>query len=86
MLGVAAGVMIVASFWSLLAPAIELSAESGGLAWGPPLIGFLAGGAFLWVADKLLPHLHPGFAMSEAEGIHTSWRRSTLLVLAESRA
>lgn len=82
MLGVAAGVMIAASFWSLLAPAIELSAESGGLAWGPPLIGFLAGGAFLWVADKLLPHLHPGFAMSEAEGIHTSWRRSTLLVLA----
>jgi len=82
MLGMAAGVMIAASFWSLLAPAIDLSAENGGPSWGPPLAGFLAGGVFLWAADKLLPHLHPGFAMSEAEGIHTSWRRSTLLVLA----
>lgn len=82
MLGMAAGVMIAASFWSLLAPAIELSAQDGGAPWGPPLVGFLAGGVFLWAADKMLPHLHPGFAMSEAEGIHTSWRRSTLLVLA----
>ena len=50
--------------------------------WGPPLVGFLAGGAALWGIDKLLPHLHPGLAMSEAEGVSTSWRRSTLLVLA----
>ena len=50
--------------------------------WVPPLIGFLAGGVFLWVTDKLLPHLHPGMRMANAEGIKTSWQRSTLLVLA----
>jgi ZIP family zinc transporter len=60
MLGFAAGVMIAASFWSLLAPAIELS-EAGSLPeWVPPVIGFLAGGVFLRVLDRLLPHLHPG--------------------------
>jgi zinc transporter, ZIP family len=60
MLGFAAGVMIAASFWSLLAPAIELS-EAGALpSWVPPVIGFLAGGVFLRVLDRLLPHLHPG--------------------------
>ena len=80
MLGMAAGVMIAASFWSLLAPAIEL-ARSGPLPpWMPATIGFLAGGAFLWIVDKLLPHLHPG--TTQPEGIHTSWRRTTLLVLA----
>jgi len=78
MLGFAAGVMIAASYWSLLAPAIELSEGS----WFPAASGFLFGGAFLWISDKLLPHLHPGFPMSEKEGISTSWRRSTLLVLA----
>jgi zinc transporter, ZIP family len=78
MLGLAAGVMIAASFWSLLAPAIEMSGGS----FVPALIGFLTGGAFLLMTDKILPHLHPGLAMDEAEGIHTSWRRSTLLVLA----
>lgn len=82
MLGVAAGVMIAASFWSLLAPAIELSEEMGMLPWAPAVVGFLAGGAFLQLFDKVLPHLHSGFRMDEAEGIHTSWRRSTLLVLA----
>jgi ZIP family zinc transporter len=82
MLGFAAGVMIAASFWSLLAPAIDLS-EGGSLpVWGPPVIGFLAGGIFLRLLDLLLPHLHPGMKMSEAEGIHTSWRRSVLLVSA----
>jgi ZIP family zinc transporter len=82
MLGFAAGVMIAASFWSLLAPAIELS-EAGSLpVWVPPVIGFLAGGSFLRLLDRLLPHLHPGMKMSEAEGIHTSWRRSVLLVSA----
>jgi ZIP family zinc transporter len=82
MLGFAAGVMIAASFWSLLAPAIEM-AESGPLpAYVPAVVGFLAGGGFLWVVDKLLPHLHLNFPTSEAEGISTSWRRSILLVLA----
>ncbi len=82
LLGTAAGVMIAASFWSLLAPAIELSEEIWGQAWIPATIGFLAGGAFLWAVDKILPHLHPGLKMSEAEGVKTSWQRSTLLVLA----
>jgi len=82
LLGMAAGVMIAASFWSLLAPAITLSEDMGHPAWLPPLIGFLAGGACLWGIDKILPHLHPGLAMSDAEGVSTSWRRSTLLVLA----
>jgi len=72
MLGFAAGVMIAASFWSLLAPAIELS-EGGSLpVWVPPIIGFLAGGVFLRLLDRVLPHLHPGMKMSEAEGIETS--------------
>lgn len=82
MLGCAAGVMIAASYWSLLAPAIAMVEHQGGTPWIPPLIGFLSGGAFLWTADKLLPHLHPGFPLSEAEGIKTSWQRSVLLVLA----
>ena len=82
MLGFAAGVMIAASFWSLLAPAIELS-EGGSLpVWVPPVIGFLAGGFFLRALDRVLPHLHPGMKMSEAEGPHTTWRRSVLLVSA----
>ncbi len=82
MLGFAAGVMIAASFWSLLAPAIEMSEEMGQTAWIPAVIGFLLGGAFLWGVDKILPHLHIGFPMEEAEGIKTSWQRSVLLVLA----
>ena len=82
MLGFAAGVMIAASYWSLLAPAIAMVEQHGGTPWIPPLIGFLGGGIFLWTADKLLPHLHPGFPVSEAEGIKTSWQRSVLLVLA----
>ena len=82
MLGFAAGVMIAASYWSLLAPAIAMAEESGGPAWVPATIGFLLGGAFLLLIDKLLPHVHPGFPADEAEGISTSWRRSVLLVLA----
>lgn len=82
MLGFAAGVMIAASFWSLLAPAIEMSEESGGSSWVPATVGFLLGGAFLWLVDKILPHLHVGFPMEEAEGLKTSWQRSILLVLA----
>jgi ZIP family zinc transporter len=82
MLGFAAGVMIAASYWSLLAPAIEMAEESNWPAWVPATSGFLLGGGFLWLIDKLLPHLHPGFPEEEAEGISTSWRRSVLLVLA----
>ena len=82
MLGFAAGVMIAASYWSLLAPAIEMAEESNLPAWVPATTGFLLGGAFLWLIDKLLPHLHPGFPTEEAEGVSTSWRRSVLLVLA----
>ncbi len=82
MLGFAAGVMIAASFWSLLSPAIELAEESGNVAWVPAVVGFLAGGCFLWMADQLLPHLHMGLPTSQAEGVHTSWRRSVLLVMA----
>lgn len=82
MLGFAAGVMIAASFWSLLAPAIELAGEGGGNDWLPVAIGFLAGGAFLFIVDKILPHLHIGYELSEAEGIKTHWQRSILLVTA----
>jgi ZIP family zinc transporter len=82
MLGFAAGVMIAASYWSLLAPAIEMAEESNLPAWIPATTGFLLGGAFLWLIDKLLPHLHPGFPTNEAEGVKTSWQRSVLLVLA----
>jgi ZIP family zinc transporter len=78
MLGFAAGVMIAASYWSLLAPAIEMADGH----WAPATIGFLLGGGFLWVVDRILPHLHPGLPMGEAEGIRTSWQRSVLLVLA----
>jgi len=78
MLGFAAGVMIAASYWSLLAPAIAMSDGS----WFPAATGFVLGGVFLWGVDKTLPHLHPGLAMKDAEGIKTSWQRSVLLVLA----
>ena len=80
-LGMAAGVMIAASFWSLLAPAIEMARDDyGSFAWVPALVGFLLGALALRLMDKLLPHLHPGLAA--AEGPKTSWHRSTLLVLA----
>jgi ZIP family zinc transporter len=82
MLGFAAGVMIAASYWSLLAPAIAMAEESSLPSWVPATTGFLAGGAFLLIVDKLLPHLHPGFPKEEAEGLSSSWRRSVLLVLA----
>jgi ZIP family zinc transporter len=83
MLGFAAGVMIAASFWSLLAPAIEMSERVSDLPnWMPALIGFMAGGLFLAGVDKVLPHLHLGLPTEAAEGPATSWRRSVLLVLA----
>jgi len=82
MLGFAAGVMLAASFWSLLSPAIEMCEESGRLPWLAPLIGFLLGGAFLKLADTLLPHVHIGMPTERAEGVKTSWKRSILLVTA----
>ena len=82
MLGFAAGVMIAASFWSLLSPAIEMARETSDKPWLPAVIGFLSGGFFLWLADQLLPHLHLGFPREEAEGVPTTWRRSILLVMA----
>jgi ZIP family zinc transporter len=82
MLGFAGGVMIAASYWSLLAPAIEMSEGGNVPVWLPPTVGFLMGAIFLRGIDRVLPHLHLGFPITEAEGIKTSWRRSTLLVLA----
>jgi len=69
MLGFAAGVMIAASYWSLLAPAIEMAKENSTPAWIPAVVGFLLGGVFLRLVDKVLPHLHMGFPIEEAEGI-----------------
>lgn len=82
MLGFAAGVMISASFWSLLVPAVEMAHLGDTPVWLPAAVGFLGGGAFLRVADHLLPHLHSGLPREAAEGPETAWRRSTLLVLA----
>ena len=82
MLGFAAGVMLAASFFSLLLPAIEMASAQGGVSWWPAAVGVLAGGVFLYGLDKILPHLHVGQPRSEAEGISTSWRRSVLLVSA----
>jgi len=82
MLGFAAGVMIAASYWSLLAPAIAMSQGKSIPAWVPAVAGFLLGGIFLRGIDRVLPHLHLGFPIEEAEGVKTGWGRSTLLVLA----
>lgn len=82
LLGFASGVMIAASYWSLLAPAIEMSKGSSVPTWFPPAVGFLIGALFLRAADRLLPHLHLGSPLKEAEGVPTSWQRATLLVLA----
>jgi len=82
MLGFAAGVMIAASFWSLLAPGIEMAEKMHQISWLTATIGFMGGGIFMRLVDKFLPHLHPGLAIDKSEGIKTSWQRSTLLVLA----
>lgn len=81
MLGFAAGVMIAASFWSLLAPAIDMAETNGQIPWLTAVIGFLLGGACLFGVDKILPHLHMGLPTNKAEGIKTSWERSILLIL-----
>lgn len=82
MLGFAAGVMIAASFWSLLNPALEMAESLGKTPWLICSLGFMAGGLFLLLVDKVLPHLHIGFSKEESEGIKTGWQRSVLLVLA----
>lgn len=82
MLGFASGIMIAASFWSLLNPAIEMAAAMGVNPVLPAVTGFLAGGLFLFLVDRTLPHLHMGLETGKAEGIKTSWQRSVLLVTA----
>ncbi len=79
LLGFTAGIMLAASFWSLLQPAISLSHELGQQAWISPAIGFIMGGAFLWLLDKLVPHLHLGMPLAKKEGIPTSWHKTILL-------
>lgn len=81
-LGFAAGVMIAASFWSLLNPAIALAEEMGGIPWVPALVGFVAGAASMRVLDLVLPHVHLFGTIESAEGVKTTWQRTTLLVLA----
>ncbi|MBN1259715.1 MAG: ZIP family metal transporter [Anaerolineae bacterium] len=80
MLGFAGGVMIAASYWSLLAPAIEMAEGGPAPAWVPAAVGFLLGGAFLRGIDFVLPHLHRG--ETKPEGVKTTWQRITLLILA----
>lgn len=82
MLGFAGGVMIAASYWSLLAPAIEMSESMGAAPWFPPAVGFILGAAVLFIMDKILPHLHIGYPTETAEGMETTWHRTTLVVLA----
>ncbi len=82
LLGFAGGIMIAASFWSLLVPAIELSGSSGLQACFPAAIGFILGGVFLRGMDRFLPHLHPGLPDSLAEGPKSSLGRTSLLVIA----
>jgi zinc transporter, ZIP family len=82
MLGFAAGVMIAASVWSLLIPSMDLAEADGLPKWMPALVGFVCGGLFLFAVDRILPHLHPGLSSDHAEGLKTSWSRSTLLVTA----
>lgn len=79
-LGFAAGVMIAASVWSLLIPAIEMAEKQGNIGWIPAGGGFLLGGIFLFMLDKLLPHMHIG--SEKPEGLKSSFKRTTMLVLA----
>ncbi|MDD3214005.1 MAG: ZIP family metal transporter, partial [Eubacteriales bacterium] len=80
LLGFASGVMIAASVWSLLIPAIEMAEASGRIAWIPAGVGFLAGIAFLLALDMMIPHLH--LHADRPEGIHSKLRKSFMLVLA----
>ncbi|WP_291137156.1 ZIP family metal transporter [Flavobacterium sp. UBA7663] len=80
MLGFTGGVMVAASFWSLLAPAIEMSGGDGFVKVIPAAVGFALGALFIFGLDKVLPHMHINF--KETEGIKSPWQRTTLLVLA----
>ena len=80
LLGFASGVMIAASVWSLLIPAIDMAQEQGQIAWLPATAGFLGGMAFLLVLDSLIPHLH--LESAEPEGVESSLKKTTMLVLA----
>ena len=80
MLGFTGGVMVAASFWSLLAPGIEMSPGEGFVKVIPAAVGFGLGALFIFGLDKVLPHLHINF--KKPEGVKTPWHRSTLLVLA----
>jgi len=82
MLGFTGGVMVAASFWSLLAPGIEMSPGEGFIKVIPAVVGFGLGALFLFGLDKVLPHLHVNFKESEKEGVKTPWHKTTLLVLA----
>jgi ZIP family zinc transporter len=82
MLGFTGGVMVAASFWSLLAPGIEMSPGEGFVKVIPAAVGFFLGALFLFGLDKVLPHLHLNFKESEAEGVKTPWHKTTLLTLA----
>lgn len=83
MLGFTGGVMVAASFWSLLNPSIELSEGMyPSMPWMPAAVGFLIGALFLFGLDKIMPHLHINFREEEKEGVKTEWHKTTLLVLA----
>ena len=80
LLGFASGVMIAASIWSLILPAIEMSEEQGKIAWVPAAIGFLFGIVFLLALDSLIPHLH--LNNDKPEGLRAQFKKTTMLVLA----
>lgn len=80
MLGFASGVMIAASFWSLLNPALSLAEKQNQMPAFIVSLGFLAGGAFLYLADHLIPHMHFG-PSNKKEGLSSNLKRSILLVL-----
>ncbi len=81
-LGFAAGIMIAASFWSLLEPSIEMAEALGLIKWLPAATGFILGALCIRIGDAYVPHLHLGLPKDSAEGIKTKWRRATLLVMA----
>jgi ZIP family zinc transporter len=82
MLGFAGGIMLAASFWSLLLPSIEMASKNGQIVWLPALVGFLVGGIFLRGVDFITPHLHLGEAWENREGPKTKLKRSWLMIIA----
>ena len=80
LLGFASGVMIAASIWSLLMPAIEMSEEQGKIGWLAPAVGFLLGMLFLLVLDSIIPHMH--LDKEKPEGVKSKLKKTTMLVLA----